>query len=89
MLLTFEELPSLSDIKQRAHNIVQLLAGHDGAVMIGGAPYLMSTLENSLRQAGFTPLYAFSRRESAEATDPNTGAVIKTAVFRHIGFVSP
>lgn len=32
------------------------------------------------------PVYAFSRRESVERTGEN-GQVLKTAVFRHIGFI--
>ena len=43
-------------------------------------------LEAALRQQGFTPLYAFSVRESADQTQPD-GSVRKVAVFRHVGFV--
>ena len=55
-------------------------------VMIGGAPYFMSTLEKVLKEHGFTPLYAFSKRESIEEKMPD-GSVKKVQVFRHIGFV--
>jgi len=54
--------------------------------MIGGAPFLMSALEDALVIAGITPLYAFSVRESVEAEQAD-GSVRKVAVFRHLGFV--
>jgi hypothetical protein len=55
--------------------------------MIGGAPFLMGPLETALRARGFSPVYAFSVRESVERTTA-TGAVEKTATFRHAGFVT-
>ena len=55
--------------------------------MIGGAPYLMTELEKELWHLGIEPVYAFSRRESVETVGEN-GEVTKTAVFKHIGFVS-
>lgn len=54
--------------------------------MIGGAPWLMSALEDALRDQGIEPVYAFSRRESIEEPQPD-GSVKKTQVFKHIGFV--
>ena len=66
-LLTFEEIPSLSTIVKRAKKLASLVkeAGYKKA-MIGGAPFLMGALEVALKEAGITPLYAFSRRESIE-----------------------
>jgi hypothetical protein len=55
-------------------------------VMLGGAPYLMGALEKAVRECGFTPVYAFSQRESEEITQPD-GSVRKVQVFRHCGFV--
>jgi len=56
--------------------------------MIGGAPWMMGPLVRALHAAGVVQcLAAFSRRESVERTDPATGAVTKTAVFCHMGFV--
>ena len=54
--------------------------------MIGGAPYLMSALENALMAVGIKPLYSFSERVSMEETIAD-GTVRKTNVFRHVGFV--
>ena len=57
-----------------------------GAVMIGGAPFLMAQLEHELHMIGVDVCYAFSTRESVESVN-ETGAVKKTAIFRHAGFV--
>jgi len=87
MQLTFNDLPEDGEIVERAEALASI-AGAFGAraAMIGGAPYLMSTLERELREGGITPLYAFSRRESVEEKLPD-GSVRKVAVFRHLGFV--
>ena len=64
--------------------------GHDGAAlaeaMLGGAPYLMATLERALLEHGLEPVYAFSKRESVEQQQPD-GSVRKVNVFKHAGFV--
>ena len=93
-LLTFDEIPERSDMLERAHAIAELHwresdVAEDGpvhAAMIGGAPFFMASLECVLRESGITPLYAFSRRESVEETQPD-GSVRKINVFRHAGFV--
>jgi hypothetical protein len=56
--------------------------------MIGGAPFFMEPLSRALRDAGYKPIFAFSRRESVERTMPD-GTVQKVAIFRHLGFVEP
>ena len=95
-LLNFDELPSKEEVAARAARLADLVyeieSGYGeydaprAAALIGGAPFLMGPLEAALKARGITPLYAFSRRESVETTDPD-GSVRKTAVFRHIGFV--
>ena len=98
-LLTFEEIPSKEEIEARASELARIAASEASfyagetdnriwitRVLIGGAPYLMSALEKALREMGFQPVYAFSKRESVEQPQPD-GSVKKTAVFRHIGFV--
>jgi len=94
--LTFDSLPSADVISAIAATIAQACCGGSltfgemaeeyGYAMIGGAPFLMSALENALIERGVTPLYAFSVRESAEQVQPD-GRVTKTNVFKHIGFV--
>ena len=92
-LLTVDELPSRFEIEDRCEQIAALIYDTDAdnapaAVMIGGAPWMMAHLVQALRKAGVVQcLAAFSKRESVELTDPGTGAVTKTAVFRHVGFV--
>jgi len=89
VLLDFASLPSVSDVWQRAKQLAQLAkASGCGSAMIGGAPFLMKELEFQLLAVGVSPLYAFSVRESVETVQPD-GSVVKTAVFRHVGFYSP
>jgi hypothetical protein len=98
-LLTFEEIPTKEEIEARASELARIAASEASfyagetdnriwitRVMIGGAPYLMGALEKALRECGFTPVYAFSQRESEEITQPD-GSVRKVQVFRHLGFV--
>lgn len=85
--LNFDELPSQDDIAGRAKNLANFAKANKAqAVMIGGAPYLMSALELELLACDIKPLYAFSVRESVETTQAD-GTVVKTAVFKHKGFV--
>jgi hypothetical protein len=96
--ISFEEIPSKGEIAARAARIAGIAArasaivSQDGVIpvgremMIGGAPYLMGPLENTLRQEGFLPVYAFSKRESVDEPQPN-GSVRKVSVFRHSGFI--
>lgn len=91
LLLTFDELPSTSVIEHRAEQLAQLArelcrAYRCGAVMIGGAPYLMSELECALKRHGVRFCYAFSKRVAEEQPQPD-GTVRKVQVFRHEGFV--
>lgn len=57
------------------------------AAMIGGAPYLMASLERALKEVGVEPLYAFSIRKSGEEVQLD-GSVRKVAVFRHAGWIT-
>ena len=86
-MLTFFDLPDAETIRLHAKALVKITTelGYS-KVMIGGAPFLMSTLERLLKTAGVTPLYAFSKRESVEEPLPE-GGVKKTQVFKHLGFV--
>lgn len=86
-LLTFDTLPTYDEIVDRAIAIA-LIACEENVddVMIGGAPYLMSALEEQLKLHSISPMYAFSVRESVEKVQDD-GTVVKTNVFRHGGFV--
>ena len=86
-MLTFEEIPSAEEIVHRAEKIAEMLKLQEfEKVMIGGAPFFMGALEKALRERTIEPLYAFSKRESVEKTLED-GSVVKTNVFRHVGFV--
>jgi hypothetical protein len=98
-LLTFEEIPTKEEIESRATKLAEIAVSEASMyagetdnvvwvtrVMLGGAPYLMGALEKAVRECGFTPVYAFSKRESEEIPQPD-GSVRKVQVFRHIGFV--
>ena len=90
--LTFEEIPTSEDLRVRSIQIVGMImtagAKFGDKVMIGGAPFFMEELSHSLREVNMTPVFAFSKRESAEQTMPD-GTVRKVAIFRHLGFVEP
>lgn len=98
VLLTFDNIPSAAELKDRAEKIERLAVSFlceitpedemlndvDLAAMIGGAPFFMATLESHLKERAIRPLYAFSRRDSVEVATPE--GVVKQAVFRHLGF---
>lgn len=84
-LLTFDDIPEHRDMLVRACEIASLASGYD-KVMIGGAPFFMSTLESVLYRSGKIPCYAFSKRESAEEIQED-GSVRKINIFKHVGFV--
>ena len=56
------------------------------SAMIGGAGYLLPALVVELKSWGFEVVQSFTKREVVETTSPD-GGVVKTAVFRHVGFV--
>lgn len=85
--LTFDCIPDKDVIIFKA-TMLSGIARKSGAkkAMIGGAPYLMSTLEAFLKADGITPVYAYSERKSQEQHMPD-GTVRKVNVFEHIGFI--
>ena len=96
-LLTFEEVPSVHELRSRAAQLFHIFedetlnANWDEQkswprVMIGGAPYFMSHLEDCFISEGITVLYAFSQRKSVEEQQAD-GSVLKRTVFVHEGFV--
>lgn len=89
-LLTFEKPPNKKEMEKRARELAWLAEAYKSEgctkVMIGGAPYFMSTLEQVLKEHGFIPVYAFSKRECIEEKMPD-GSMKKVQVFRHVGFV--
>ena len=88
-LLTFDDIPTNSEMMDKASRIVEIVCQYDNAEMgmLGGAPFFMSYLEAALAiDAGIKPIYAFSKRLSEEYMD-ESGNVHKKNVFKHLGFV--
>jgi hypothetical protein len=98
-LLTFEEIPTKEEIEARANELARIAVSEASMyagdtdnevwitrVLLGGAPFFMGALEKAVRECGFAPVYAFSKRESVDQPQPD-GSVKKIAVFRHCGFV--
>ena len=92
-LLTFDTLPSTATLLARASEAVQLISdiemevgGATFTIMLGGAPFFMSYLEQALKDAGMQYVYAFSQRVSEDQIQAD-GNVRKVAVFKHLGFV--
>lgn len=97
-LLTFEEIPNANQMASNAREIasiaaeffVESSASEDnmfmGAAMIGGAPYFMPFLVNTLMAFRIIPLFSFTKRVSVEEHQPD-GTVVKRTVFRHEGWV--
>lgn len=86
-LLTFVEIPTKQEMLERAEELADIAEDSGvGAVMLGGAPFFMGTLERELKSRDIRVFYAFSLRESQEHVNPD-GTVSKTAIFRHVGFV--
>ena len=86
--LTFEEMPLLGDIYDHTMRVVYLTLSwvpKYSKVMIGGAPYMMSLLQNQLVQHHYVPVYAFSKRISEDQVVD--GIVKKVSTFKHEGFV--
>ena len=86
-LLTFETPPTIAEIQKRASALARQVPEGIMLAMIGGAPYLMSSLEKELTFRGIQPLYSFSERVSVEEKQ-NDGTVVKKSVFRHKNFVA-
>jgi hypothetical protein len=97
-LLTFDTLPTVQELRGRASQLYQLFEEETlyddwstemqfwPHVMIGGAPYLMSHLEERFLAEGIVVLYAFSQRKRIEEQQAD-GSVVKRTVFVHEGFV--
>ena len=85
-LLTFHSLPNEQIILERSNQLTEIVKDHHcDFVMIGGAPFLMSTLEKMLISKNIKPLYSFSERIVIEKTIGNETQ--KTSIFKHVGWV--
>lgn len=55
-------------------------------VMLGGYFPLVIKLTEALKSKGWTVVFSHTERQSVETTD-DAGNVVKTAIFKHVGFV--
>jgi hypothetical protein len=91
-LLTFDTLPTAysGTITDRALALADFASKYAPEAvtqaMIGGAPWLMASLEAALLAKGIEPLYAFSVRESVDQPQAD-GSVRKVNIFKHAGFI--
>lgn len=86
-LLNFDDIPTASQLTNRAETLASLIDEPAGThVMIGGAPLFMPALIKSLEKRGFIAVFAFSKRVSGEIVNDD-GSVTKTSVFKHLGFI--
>jgi hypothetical protein len=85
-LLTFEELPDVDTLINRALKIAVIaIEAEAESVLIGGAPFFLNTLAATLMQHNIKSYHAFTKRESVEVE--KDGKIIKTSVFKHVGFI--
>jgi hypothetical protein len=98
--LTFDEIPTIEEIRKHARQLAALAQWEyvdliqekkipedsDVRIMIGGAPFLMAPLEQVLCEIGLRVVYAFSKRVCEETPKPD-GTVEKREIFKHAGFI--
>lgn len=86
-LLTFDSPPNADIMWERAIEIRKIAHRyHVATVMIGGAPWFMSILEECLLRANFIPVYSFSKRVVQKQTLED-GKVVKIVSFEHIDWI--
>lgn len=94
-VLTFSAIPTAQETWSKAMGLLTMAMREFNALgvpegertaLIGGALWLMEPLAIALRDCDIKPVFSFSQRESAEETRTD-GSVVKTNVFRHVGFV--
>lgn len=75
LLGTFKPVPTMEEVLERAREATYLIFMHisginpyeeDIQVMIGGAPYFTSALENALIESGYEPCYPFYHRTTVD-----------------------
>jgi len=87
-LLTFDEAPDISEMKNRAEQLVKICANNYNlkVVMLAPAPFFTSILENTFKENGYKVVYSFSQRKSVEKKMPD-GTVKKVNVFEFQDFI--
>ena len=86
-LITFEDIPTLQDLRKRANLLVEICREMNMQfALIAGAHWWLIVLEHHLRIHGITPLQSFSKRVSFEHTNEN-GTVHMVKTFVHAGWI--
>lgn len=86
-IITFDDIPNLEDLRQRANLLVDLCREEDVQfALIAGAHWWLIVLEHYLRLHGITPLQSFSKRVSYEHTNEN-GTTHLVSTFVHAGWM--
>ena len=84
--LTFDEIPTVEEMEERAFWMAKIAYKYSYLAMIGGAPYFMPYLIKELEKLGIEAVYSFTKRVSVDSIG-ESGEVVKKSVFKHIGFV--
>ena len=89
--LEFNKMPSAQELRVRAKvlaNRANSMIGNraERAAMIDGEPFLMSRLEEQLKELKIQPLYAFTKWEPLLQTD-DTYLKKPRGYYKHIGFI--
>lgn len=84
--LTFDEIPTVEEMKERAFQLARIANKYSDLTMIGGAPYFMPYLIRELEKLGIEAVYSFTKRVSVDSVG-ESGEVVKKSVFKHVGFV--
>ena len=80
-LLTFDDLTTNKEIKDRAARVASFADNHGcESALISGPPYLIKALRKRLKKLGITPFYAFATR----VLDKDG---VWTGEWRHKGFI--
>ena len=86
-LLTFVDLPTLDELRQRAYKLAEY-ADMEGVkkAMIEAPSYLISLLEAELIAHNIQPVHSFYGRWTTEKLDVD-GRILAGIVFKHMGFI--
>jgi len=85
-IITFDSLPTFAELELASMALAMIAHEHGFEnVLIGGACYFMPVLENHLKKCGFTPYYAYSKRNAVDKMVD--GKIVTEYTFEHEGFL--
>ena len=91
-LLSFDDiaLPTKQEMVERAKRLVNLAIQHNAkCVMLDNSipSFLISILENELKQNGIKPFYSFMKHVATETTIRNGSVLSQTIVRKHSAWI--